>query len=142
MNDDDIIKLVDSLDNVVPRSGAIVRIEQYGDTCLESSIIANRVGYLRLGIEFLKAAEAPYVDKTGRNPFSIHVNLNGILQDSSDIYFHCFERREEFEEPKEYIPTDKDNERSGCQFICFALICTAIVVFCLIGLFTVIKWLI
>src|SRR5688572_15306493 len=50
------------LDEEVPRGHARVKLDQYGGGPDESRIIANKDGFLRLGVEFLKAAYAPITD--------------------------------------------------------------------------------
>ena len=84
------------LEREVPRAGARVRIAQYGGGPDESQIVANEGGFLRLGIEFLKAAYAPV---TGRNqPTAVDVELDYLLTPDSSIQFDWFERREPEEE--------------------------------------------
>ena len=58
MDEDKIKAIIKQLDDEVPREGAKVILEQYGGGPDESQIVANQKGYLRLGVEFLKAAFA------------------------------------------------------------------------------------
>lgn len=56
---DEIKGITDDIHRKVPRYGAKVRTHIYGSGENESLIIADRLGYLRLGIEFLKAIFPP-----------------------------------------------------------------------------------
>lgn len=68
LNDAYIKELIENLDQSVSSEGAAVRLDQYGGGPDESQITGNRVGYLRLGIEFLKAA---YAEPICRLPLSM-----------------------------------------------------------------------
>ncbi|MFO0947820.1 MAG: hypothetical protein U1D30_18175 [Planctomycetota bacterium] len=59
MDKDAIEKFIRELDQAVPRDGAQVRLEQAESGLEESVLSANSPGYLRLGIELLKAGIAP-----------------------------------------------------------------------------------
>lgn len=58
MDSEEIERIVQTLDAAVPRDGAHVRIEQMDLGPDKTVVAANRTGYLRLGIEMLKAAFA------------------------------------------------------------------------------------
>ena len=80
--------LVEELDRLVPRTDAVVLMNVYGGGCDESQITATENGYLRLGIELLKAPSAlRFVD--GRD-IQLDVNLEGLISEQSDINFHIF----------------------------------------------------
>ena len=67
---------------------AVVVMNVYGGGPDESQITATETGYLRLGIELLKAPSAlRFVD--GRD-IQIDVNLEGLVSEQSDINFHLF----------------------------------------------------
>ena len=59
MDERRVREAIDLLDAEVPRAGARVRLHQYGGGPDEGQIVANETGYLRLGVEFLKAAFVP-----------------------------------------------------------------------------------
>ena len=81
-------ELVEELDALVPRTGAVVVMNVYGGGCDESQITATENGYLRLGIELLKAPSAPRLGE-GEDA-RIDVNLEGLVSEQSDINFHIF----------------------------------------------------
>src|SRR4051812_14714301 len=81
-------ELVSKLDALVPRDGARVSLAQYGGGPDESRVIANQRGYLRLGIEFLKAAFAPH------EKHLVKADIRYLLTEDSDVSFNWFERRE------------------------------------------------
>ncbi len=91
MNDEDkarIQTLVQELDQLVPRTDAVVVMSVYGGGCDESQITATENGYLRLGIEMLKAPSAPRLG-AGEDA-RIDVNLEALVSEQSDINFHVF----------------------------------------------------
>ncbi len=87
-----VSEIVAELDRTVSREGAKVQLKQYGGGPDESKIIATRLGYLRLGVEFLKAAFARC--KSEKDPDAIDVDLKYLLTDDSTVGFDWFERRE------------------------------------------------
>jgi hypothetical protein len=58
MNDPEVQRLIDDLDAAIPKDGARLEFSTYGhpDGC---EVIANKRGYLRAGIELLKAGVFP-----------------------------------------------------------------------------------
>lgn len=126
-------KLISELDAAVPKEGARVRLCQYGGGADESRVTATRQGYLRLGVEFLRAA---YAAPSGDAPTQIRVDLDYLLTEDSDIGFDWFERVESLPGP--------DSTSSGSSFwaavfgiaagVCF-------LIFLLVGFVTVIRWL-
>lgn len=52
MNDTEIKELIRKLDSAVSKEGATASFRSFGET----AVLANRQGYLRLGIEFMKRA--------------------------------------------------------------------------------------
>jgi hypothetical protein len=91
-NLEQIKKLVADLDAAVPRAGARVHLSQYGGGPDESKMVANQRGYLRLGIELLRAAFAP---PSPNSPEQIQVDLRYLLTNDSSVGFDWFERRED-----------------------------------------------
>ncbi|MBI9077293.1 MAG: hypothetical protein JEZ02_17935 [Desulfatibacillum sp.] len=121
-----LIGLIQDLDHLVPREGAAVKLDQYGGGPDESRLAANRAGYLRLGIEFLKAAFAepvnysddPIPDKNGDG--QINVDLDYMILRGTEIHFDWFERTENLKAPDEY---DMSNRWSiGCMIQLLLLI--------------------
>ncbi len=81
-------ELVEELDALVPRTDAVVVMNVYRGGCDESQITATENGYLRLGIELLKAPSAlHFVD--GKD-IQLDVNLEGLVSEQSDINFYVF----------------------------------------------------
>jgi hypothetical protein len=136
MNDSeqaDLKKLVAEIDSLVPTDGAQVQLSQYGGGPDESRVIANQRGYLRLGIEFLKAAFAPH---DAHRPHFITAGIRHLLSEDSDIGFDWFERRED-------LPTVRSRQSRFARFIPFVVfpILFAIAVCALVGFITIIRWL-
>jgi len=132
--------LSEDLDKSVPIEGAYVKMTRYGGGITENQIIANRNGYLRLGIEFLKAAfaEKDYEQKELQN--RINIDLDYLIK-NPDVYFDWFERTEET--PTEEMPSDFKKEEIGWKVIPVALLIFlgACVVLVVIGFMTVMGWL-
>lgn len=94
----EVERLVGELDAGIPREGARVSLQKYGGDLDEAFVVANTRGYLRLGVEFLKAGLAPHVpsERTlGKRPDAIDVELEYLITDDSDVNFDYFERRED-----------------------------------------------
>lgn len=64
MDKETIERFIRELDHAVPREGAQVRLEQRDSGPEESIIAGNPPGFLRLGIELLKAGIAPEPEPT------------------------------------------------------------------------------
>jgi len=122
--------LVAELDAAVPRDGARVSITQYGGGPDESRVIANRRGYLRLGIEFLKAAFAPL-----EKQHLIKADIRYLLTEDSDVGLNWFERREDLPAA---TPASKRVSVVGTTV---ALTALALIIICaLVGLVTIVRW--
>lgn len=92
MNSEEIKRIVDELERGISKENANVSIQMYGPDLDEAFIVATERGYLRLGVEFLKAGFAPY-RKIGR-PDAIDVEMDYLLTEDS-VHFDYFERSEE-----------------------------------------------
>jgi len=142
MDDKELAQVIERLDHEIPRDGAEIEFMQYCDGFVEHRVIANRAGYLRLGIEFLKAAIVPHFDKAhATTPYIINVDMDYLIKDS-DIEFGRFERRETFE-PTAIRAANEDPDtfqfklmNLGCSLIWYGTGVLAI-----IGLYSVVKWL-
>ncbi len=90
--------VVDNLDRDLSKENAKISIQKYGGDLDESFIVGTQNGYLRLGVELLKAGVAPYpsTDATEeKKAFSIEVELDYVIDDDSDVQFDYFERTED-----------------------------------------------
>ena len=119
-------ELVEEIDSLVPRTDAVVVMNVYGGGCDESQITATENGYLRLGIEMLKAPSAlHFVD--GRN-IQLDVNLEGLVSEQSDINFHIFHLDDTLKpDAALVVPQAKQPWRdkiigAGCVLFCVLLI--------------------
>ncbi|HEX7956355.1 MAG TPA: hypothetical protein VF508_05390, partial [Pyrinomonadaceae bacterium] len=95
---EDIRRVVEGLDEAIPKEGARVGLHRYGEDLDEAFVVANERGYLRLGVEFLKAGFAPHAPpekSLGERPHMIYVDLDYLLTEDSDLHFDYFERNEE-----------------------------------------------
>lgn len=133
MNDRQIQDAIASLDQEVPRDQARVAFHQYGGGPDEGMMIANQTGFLRLGVELLKAAYAP-IEGTGESG-TVKIDIAYLVTSDSTIGFNWFERRKHLEEPEPVPKTPR--------FIP-ALVLSVLaagVILAVIGLFAVLRWL-
>jgi hypothetical protein len=100
--------IISKLDTALPKDGAQVKLDQYGGGPDEGVIVANERGYLRLGVEFLKAAFAEQKKDENGNEKAISIDLEYLITTNSAINFDWFERTEEV--PVEvHKPTVREN---------------------------------
>jgi hypothetical protein len=128
-------ELISLLDSEVPREGAKVWLHQYGGGLDECQFKGNRAGYLRFGIEFLKAA---YQEPNEKYPNAVDVDLAYLLSPGSTIHFGWFERTEEVH--------DAPGERSLSMLdhviplLIIGVLATGVLL-AIVGLVTVVTWL-
>jgi hypothetical protein len=122
--------VIAALDAAVPKDGAHVVIHQYGGGPDECSIVANERGYLRLGIELLKAAFAPAGYQNRRD--AIEVDVDYVIRDDSEIQLDWFERREPDAPP---VPRTRFSDLAAMA--CGLFLVTMFVIGCM----TAVNWL-
>lgn len=129
----ELSKIVNSLDSVVPRENAHFAIYTYGGGTDESFTQGNSNGYLRYGIEFLKAGLRIGDDKKDE----IEVELGYLINEDSDFRCHYFKVSDE---PRAEVCQQnwKDNLVPGIVIICLILI----LLMALIGIITVLRYLV
>lgn len=96
MDEDKLKAIIKQLDDEIPRDGAKVILEQYGGGPDESQIVANQKGYLRLGVEFLKAAFAERKSISKKGYDSVPIDLGYLISENSTVDFDNFEITESF----------------------------------------------
>src|ERR671926_1315732 len=137
MNPEELREIIERLDAALPRENARVSIQTYGEDMEEAFLVATGNGYLRLGVEFLKAGVAPYLppEKTeGKRPHAVDVDLDYLLDAGSDVRFDYFERNEE-------LPVETEQNTwldKAAPVTCMVLI-IAVGVLALLGLSTIVK---
>jgi hypothetical protein len=132
IDDAQIQSLVSQLDQAVPREG---HVEVFTHEPTVPVIRANQQGYLRLGVEFLKAAYAPVAHQGGRAVVEIDLDYLEGLQDHG----YSFERREDV-----WSPVSEEEESGAWSVILkgvgMALV-LAVMAALLVGAFTILGWL-
>jgi hypothetical protein len=120
------------LDAEVPRESGRVTLRQYGGGPDEGQVIANEAGYLRLGIELLKAAFAP----TGHDgePAAVEVDIAYLVTNNSSINFDWFERRE-------LLEASPSQGAFSLMPVIIILLLASVAMLALIGFITVARWL-
>lgn len=130
MNQEELENLVSKLDSEIAKTGAQVRIEQYGGGPEETRVIATRSGYLRLGVEMMKAGLSP--DRPGKSPGLIDVDIDYLLA-GSEVQIDWWERPDS-------IPTEPASEPSRLIGVLILGLLISAAVLAIIGLFTVLRW--
>ena len=92
METSELNAIVTRLDQDISRNNAKVTIQKYGGDLDESFVLGTANGYLRLGVEFLKAGLSPYASPERA---AIDVDVEYLIHDDSDVHFDYFERRED-----------------------------------------------
>jgi hypothetical protein len=131
-DDSQIRSLIKQLDEAIPREG---QVEVFSDEPEYPCVRANRIGYLRLGVEFLKAAEAPTTRSAGRDLVDMDLGyLTGLEE-------HCysFERREDVWSPM-YPEESSESSSPGAAALGW-LIGLAFVASLVVGAYTILRWL-
>jgi hypothetical protein len=123
--------VIAELDAAVPKDDARVMVNLYGGGPDECSMVANEAGYLRLGVEMLKAASAPagLHDRTDAIP----VELDYLFTEDSEVHINWFERREPDAPPADGRWRFSDLAALGVGLLLVALVA--------IGLITLFTWL-
>lgn len=135
IDEDKIRKLIEALDHSVPREGGRVKMSEYGGGKDESMIIANRTGYLRFGIEFLKCAFAGPTKDANENNNYIEADIQYLVTKDSTVNFDWFERREDVK-----LETMKASKENLLLKIGGTAIAIIVLIMILIGFVTTIKW--
>jgi hypothetical protein len=131
---EDIHNIVAELDENVSKESATIGLYQYGGPD-ESNMVGTRNGYLRLGIEFLKAAATPADE--GSSATVVDVVLGYLLADDSTIFFDTFELAEE-------LPYRESEDGWGDKFFIYSIkaVLISVPILALVGLVTIIQMLI
>ena len=119
-HDGKVRALAAQLDELVPREGAMVRIRDDLDEGM-TIVRGNRQGYLRLGIEFLKAAFAAHM---GERPDEVRVDVYYLL--GQDEICFLFERNENIDEtPAVFDSFGLKDALAACVMMAVVLFFTA-----------------
>jgi hypothetical protein len=126
-----IQSLTKQLDEAVPREGHVEVVQDPND--LDYTLVrANQLGYLRLGIEFLKAAYAP--PESGGKGTLLRLDLKYL--EGFEHQFYSFERREDV-----WSPIWSEEPASTISQIVGVLFGFFFVASFLIGAFRIFEWL-
>jgi hypothetical protein len=139
MDEQRLRALVAELDELVPRDGALVWEDEglYGSQN-DPAYGGNRLGYLRLGIEFLKVADAAHVTD---QPSRVNADLSYLVNVERERgELAIFERREVT--PEEFI---KETEPTGrlsdtLQRTLAGIVVLAVLGLIFLGMIDVINW--
>ncbi len=132
MDNVEISELVDSLDSSVPKENSHFALYMYGGGPDESFTQGNRNGYLRYGIEFLKAGIRIKDDKLAETD----VELGYLINEDSDFHCHYFKVSDEPRD-EEDNSNWKDNLVPAVFIGCLVLV----LILAIIGFGTIVKYL-
>lgn len=105
VNLDELSSIVEQLDKCVSKENAKVRLYQYGGEDEDGCIRATKNGYLRFGVELLKAGIAPTSSDITN---VVEVDLEYLIDEGSSITFSSFERTEDIDR-EQYVETWRDS---------------------------------
>lgn len=133
----EIKRAVNELDKSISKDNAKVSLQKYGGDLNEAFIIATESGYLRLGVEFLKAGLAPYAPaekSLGKRPYAIDVELDYLITEDSDVHFDYFERSEDVT-----VKTYQESWGDRVIPVAILVIIVSVLVLAAVGLIAIIK---
>jgi hypothetical protein len=133
-------RLVEELDRLVPREDACVRIDQFPANRAGGVFIGNLAGYMRFGIEFLKGALSE--TRTGLERPSVAVDLKYLLSRQPIVGFDEFILDESLESGSRHGSDSKLTRSERLKVASFISIIIVFLILACIGLFTTIRWLI
>ena len=133
---EEIQQVTARLEQLCPRDGAKVRIRIYGGGADESRLEANRAGYLRMAVQCLKAADAPFTDATKKEQFTIQADWGDLFTEDSDVQIDWFERRDDF-----VSPSVKQTLMDRLMPALFGIVVCGGIIFAVLGVVATIIWL-
>jgi len=131
MQTDELSSIVNRLDQDISRENARVTIQKYGGDLDEAFVVGTPNGYLRLGVEFLKAGLTPH---SSPEKSEIDVDVEYLIDDDSDVQFDYFERKDQLT-IKSYQSSVVDKL---IPWVLFATV-GSVLLLAIVGLRTVIK---
>ena len=126
-----IQSLTKQLDEAVPREGHVEMVQDPNDLDY-THVRANQLGYLRLGIEFLKAAYAP--PESGGQGTLLRLDLKYL--EGFEDQFYSFERCEDV-----WSPISSEEQASTISQIVVFLVGFFFVASFMVGVFRIFGWL-
>ncbi len=84
INQDKLAQIIIELDDMIPREGASVKLETNPENS-DNFITANRLGFLRLGVEMLKAGYMPPASEIPDVPPIGEVDLSYIFESDVEL---------------------------------------------------------
>jgi hypothetical protein len=139
MDHANLTQLIADLDALVPTKGALIRVG--GDDIYEEGeplLVGNRAGYLRLGIELLRLADA---QSSSRRSDRVLTDLSYLLDPTTNEgELATFERREDLRPWREEQEPGRGPARGPGSFI-IPFVTVLVGALVLVGLYHSVKWL-
>ncbi len=127
-----IQRMVDALDREVPREDAVMRLDTYCGP-EEMQVVANRGGFLRLGIEMMKAA---FAEPSGEESGLEGVDLAYLQTTPSDSRLVAVDRRTDMNE----VAAEPQRWAQLLAGLVFAG-CALAAVLAVVGAVAIVRWL-
>lgn len=125
MDNTRIKRLVEELDSLVPKEGAVIAFRQYGEGPNDSMIAGSRVGLLRAGVELLRAG----IDVAEESSQEVKLTrLQEITHAQSEYRFDFFH---EMALPED--PAERERQARVATRILIGLLILVVAVICLAG---------
>ena len=131
-------ELTAELDSLVPTTNAVVEMRQYGGGCDESELIATETGYLRLGIELLKAPFLPPLPDA--EAVQIAVDIEYLTVERSDVGFQRFRLDDTLQPDAAYVPKARQVWKDRIGAAVAGSGCLLLVYVFGVGVVTVLQW--
>lgn len=132
IDQDKLAQIILELDDMIPRDGAAVQLESTPDHT-DNFITANRLGFLRLGVEMLKAGYLPPASEIPDTPSPVgDVDLSYIFQSDVEVQnTDTPDAPQQFVPPNAPVSTTRTMD-SASQIVLFILIFVLLMVAALI----------
>ena len=115
---------VRDLDAVIPNPRAAVQITSDEDTC---TFTATQEGYLRLGVEMLKAATVTTGEMDGEGVLRLDFDLSRLMAPDNEIYVDSFLMVDAIEPLPEPEPSPVPRSSPQCAWAGAAVTCALVV---------------
>ena len=141
IDNDNVRKLIETLDVLIPREAARIRLDQLNMNAKGGVFVGNKNGYLRLGIEFLKAgiAEQQHL-MVGPRP--AHMEWKYLVSQKSIVFgFDEFLRDNALEADPTFADPMSFSIKDKCRVAKLGLLFFGVAVFAIIGVVSVFRWL-
>ena len=145
MSDETVRRLVDALDDAVPREDARLRLEQGPDAV---TVVANRTGALRFGLAFLRAAVEDGIPRleggTAATAAEAELEALASVAGGSDTWIERVTIVDDFDAyvRADPFPPEARRRRDRIGLVTCSVVFLLFLVVLVTGVVTVVQWLV